>query len=407
MKAAKQILILAILALNSQLTTADWTVTPGVGTADGITLYADGQTIYAGTYFGAYRSTDNGNSWTSINNGFANSMHRVYDFYSNSGKLWCATEGSGLYYSTNNGNVWNREHGSYLTYSYAIAASSQYIIASSGSYCYYSTNMGSNWIIMDQGFDPDGKSGIVIKDNYVYSETSLSFLGSTSWSSIEGNLSGNSRYVNQLIASNNKLFIGTEAGIWSSTNNGTNWTNLNTALSTAQIRSIAVRDSVIILSSFSNSSQSHIYISRNNGSNWSEISTGLPANPRVERLAYNSNYVFAITENGFVYRRPFSEIVIGITPISTLVPDNFSISQNYPNPFNPTTNINFSVPKTGLVKITVFDIAGKEIFVIVNQQLTPGSYKVDFDGSKLSSGIYYYTLTAGDFVATKKMMLVK
>jgi len=98
---------------------------------------------------------------------------------------------------------------------------------------------------------------------------------------------------------------------------------------------------------------------------------------------------------------------VGIQNISSEFPDRFFLSQSYPNPFNPTTNINFTIPKSGFVKMIVYDINGREISTLVNQEMRPGSYKVDFDGSNLSSGIYYYTMTGGDFAETKKMMLVK
>ena len=85
----------------------------------------------------------------------------------------------------------------------------------------------------------------------------------------------------------------------------------------------------------------------------------------------------------------------------------YSLSQNYPNPFNPVTNIKFSIPTGSVVKLTVFDITGREVATLINQNLNAGSYTADFDASKLSSGIYFYTITAGDFTDTKKMMLVK
>jgi len=97
----------------------------------------------------------------------------------------------------------------------------------------------------------------------------------------------------------------------------------------------------------------------------------------------------------------------GIENISGLVPHNYNLSQNYPNPFNPKTLIEFSIPKSGNVKIAVFDILGREVSVLVNDFLTAGSYTVDFDASNFSSGVYFYSLRSGDFTATKKMMLVK
>lgn len=86
---------------------------------------------------------------------------------------------------------------------------------------------------------------------------------------------------------------------------------------------------------------------------------------------------------------------------------SFGLSQNYPNPFNPVTNINFSLPANATVKLVVYDMTGKELSVLVNEQLNAGTYKFDFDASHLSSGTYFYKLTAGDFSEVKKMILVK
>lgn len=98
---------------------------------------------------------------------------------------------------------------------------------------------------------------------------------------------------------------------------------------------------------------------------------------------------------------------IGITPISTEVPEGFELGQNYPNPFNPKTNVRIQMPKSGFVKLAVFDITGKEVSVLVNENLGAGIYNVDFDASHLSSGTYFYRIAAGNFSEVKKMILVK
>jgi subtilisin-like proprotein convertase family protein len=105
--------------------------------------------------------------------------------------------------------------------------------------------------------------------------------------------------------------------------------------------------------------------------------------------------------------RPNNIINVGIDPISTEIPDVYNLYQNYPNPFNPVTNIKFEIPKTSLVKITVYDILGKEIQSILNENKEPGIYEVKFDGSKLSSGTYFYRIEAGNYTAFKKMILLK
>jgi hypothetical protein len=104
--------------------------------------------------------------------------------------------------------------------------------------------------------------------------------------------------------------------------------------------------------------------------------------------------------------------LVGINQLSSEVPVEYSLSQNYPNPFNPMTKLKFQMPKSGFAVLTIFDALGKEIQVLVNQELTPGTYEVDFDGSDLPSGVYYYRLEAsaplsGAFTETKKMVLTK
>jgi hypothetical protein len=97
----------------------------------------------------------------------------------------------------------------------------------------------------------------------------------------------------------------------------------------------------------------------------------------------------------------------GINPISTEIPDKFSLSQNYPNPFNPTTKIRFSISNIQYVTLKVFDILGNEVSTLVNEQLKPGTYEVEFNGDNFASGVYYYTLQSESFNLTKRMVLIK
>lgn len=85
----------------------------------------------------------------------------------------------------------------------------------------------------------------------------------------------------------------------------------------------------------------------------------------------------------------------------------FDLKQNYPNPFNPTTNIKFAIPKNGFVSLKVFDITGREVSTLINENMKSGAYVVDFNASELSSGVYIYKLVTNEFTSTKKMTLVK
>ncbi|MEO8665524.1 MAG: choice-of-anchor B family protein [Ignavibacteria bacterium] len=94
---------------------------------------------------------------------------------------------------------------------------------------------------------------------------------------------------------------------------------------------------------------------------------------------------------------------------NTIIPDNFTLGQNYPNPFNPSTSIKFSLPENSVVSLKVFDINGREVADLINEKRNAGNYEMSFDANKysLSSGMYYYTLTAGNFKESKKMILIK
>jgi hypothetical protein len=89
------------------------------------------------------------------------------------------------------------------------------------------------------------------------------------------------------------------------------------------------------------------------------------------------------------------------------MPVNFSLAQNYPNPFNPTTNIKYSLMHSGLVKLIVYDILGRQIATLVNERQNAGTYDVPFNASALTSGVYFYRITAGSFSQTRKMVVLK
>lgn len=89
------------------------------------------------------------------------------------------------------------------------------------------------------------------------------------------------------------------------------------------------------------------------------------------------------------------------------IPTKFDLFQNYPNPFNPTSSIRYDIPKTGFVNISVYDILGRKIKVLVNEVKNPGYYEILFDARQLASGIYIYTIRTGDFTQSKKMIMMK
>jgi len=107
------------------------------------------------------------------------------------------------------------------------------------------------------------------------------------------------------------------------------------------------------------------------------------------------------------YLTKYSQTSLGYGEGENSVPHFFALHNSYPNPFNPTTTIMYDIPKSSRVRLTVFDILGQEVAKLVDEEKESGAYQAKFDASKLSSGIYFYCLTAGSFSSTKKLLLLK
>ncbi|HOM66387.1 MAG TPA: T9SS type A sorting domain-containing protein, partial [Ignavibacteriales bacterium] len=99
--------------------------------------------------------------------------------------------------------------------------------------------------------------------------------------------------------------------------------------------------------------------------------------------------------------------VLGVQVVDNVKPASYVLEQNYPNPFNPTTNIKFALTNAGFTTLKVYDMLGREVATLVNENLAAGTYNVNFDAANLTTGIYVYELRSGSVKLSKKMMLVK
>ena len=344
-----------------------WTQTP-LNNTSVWSFAVNGNYIFAGTNGGIYLSTNSGTTWTqtSLNN------HWVWSLAVNGNNIFAGTHGSGVYLSTNNGTSWTQTSLNQTVGSLAVNGNNVYAgiigfiqrqrtfhIDSNG--VYLSTNNGINWTL-----------------------TSLI-----------------NQYVSSLAVNGNNIFAGTEfgKGVYLSTDNGTSWTL--TSLNDITAWSLVINGNNI----FAGTSGSGVYLSTNNGTSWTQRNEGL-GNVSVFALSISNNFIFAGTDTGGVYRRPLDELV-DIQPISSEIPQGFSLSQNYPNPFNPKTIINYQCSMFNFVSLKVYDVLGNEIATLVNEKQNPGSYSVDWDASNYPSGIYFYKLQMDNFSETKKMTLIK
>jgi photosystem II stability/assembly factor-like uncharacterized protein len=263
----------------------------------------------------------------------------------------------------------------------------------------------------------------------------------------------------------NVIYVGTDdAHIWVSTNNGTNWTEISNSLPERWVTRIVVdpNDENIVYVTFSGlkwrDPQPHVYRSTNKGNDWTDISSNLPDAP-VNAFAVDNNYANVLylgsdvgmyvsfntgaswevlgeglpvlpigdikihpAENYLAagtYGRSMYKIdlndVTGIENQNYELLNEFSLEQNYPNPFNPATKIKFTIPSVTLkqaqdgskVLLKIYDVLGKEVSIIINEEKPAGTYEVSFNGEGFASGVYFYKLTAGGYSETKKMLLIK
>ncbi len=352
-------------------------------------LLTIGQNIFAGTLYGLYSTSDEGSMWdtTSLNSGLP------INCLAGMGTNIFAAFGQGIFRSTNSGLTWTQS-GFYDTAVSALCVNGQTIFAGTSFGLYISTNYGQTWLTS------------ILNDyiKYLANNGSNIFAGTTdkiyyspdngqSWTltTIDSTYSIHSLGVN-----GSTVFTGTGNGLYISTNNGQLWTQ---SMGESSVNSIISFDSIV----FVGSSQG-VYFSRDNGATWTKINEGLEYKP-VLSLAIANDYIYAGTRGYSVWKRYIPELS-GIENINNSVPRNYKLYQNYPNPFNPTTKIKYDIPKEGFITIKIYDIVGREIYSTHEYNL-PGKYEMTFDGSKYASGIYFYRIQAGDFVAVKKMLMIK
>jgi hypothetical protein len=124
-------------------------------------------------------------------------------------------------------------------------------------------------------------------------------------------------------------------------------------------------------------------------------------------LILKDSNLFIGTSTGGVWRRPLTEIITNIKETIKSLPFHFELMQNFPNPFNSSTIFSFTLPRTLSTSLKVYDITGREVATILSQELTAGKHSRRWTADNLSSGVYYCRIQAGNFIKTKKLILLK
>jgi len=219
------------------------------------------------------------------------------------------------------------------------------------------------------------------------------------------------------LGENTGWICGSSSRIYKTTNSGINWSPYNTGV-TAGLSSIEFYNNS---KGWACGDSGKIIYSTNGGINWTRQLTGVSHSLSLMSFpTENTGYVI-----GVLFTTPYSHENIllktttgGLIPVENVsfeIPDKFTLRQNYPNPFNPVTKIKFEIPPTPLssigegpgVRLIVYDVLGREVVVLVNEQLKPGTYEGEFDGTNYPSGVYFYKLITADNTETKSMVLLK
>jgi hypothetical protein len=414
----------------------NWTsASAGLTGASIFTLASSGTDIFAGGWEGVFRSTNNGESWSAVDSGLT--LPAPISALAISGtNLFVGTDEylgySGVFRSANMGESWSAADSGLTHLSvFALTFAGANLFAGTRDGVFLSTDNGTSWTPVNKGLpiypNPVDNSGAVtclaVDGTRLYAGTNqdgvfLSTNNGTSWTPVDSGLTQKSVY--SLAVSGANLFAGTyEGGVFLSTDSGTSWTEVDTGLPHGDFAPprgicLAVSGTKVFVGTahrMGMHGSGDIFLSTNNGSSWTEVRAGLPHTggwyPMIYCLAVSGNNLFAGTENASVWRRSLSEMPAAIEPVTRELPCEFVLHQNYPNPFNPNTGVRFQVPGVSDVKITVYDMLGREVATLVNERKQPGTYEATFDGSALSSGSYIYRMTAGSFAQSRKMLLVK
>lgn len=373
---------------------------------------------------GVFVSTDRGATWTASNSGLIASGNPVAlsNMISKEGIIFgAASTGNnsipqGIFSSTDSGATWNPANTGLKQYStvynFYIDADTLYACLKEG--LYRTTDNGANWTTWGTGLPKGMIYSVVVKNDTMYAANASvnvyrSLNRGRTWVTVKTTIK-DYYYPGSLFVAENKLYAiaNTNYGkLLSCADTGATWVEVNGAALGNQVQSvIAVKNYLL-----ARVMDKGLFLSTNGGTDWTDINKGLFKGSlqslSVSYIAWDTIYAW-LNEGGLVKR---GAIEVGLTKVrenrTVNIPQEISLQQNFPNPFNPTTTITFSLSSNFNTTLKVYDILGKEVATLVNENLSPGKYSIQFNATKLSSGIYFYRLQTGNFVETKRMVILK
>jgi len=354
--------------------------------------------IYVGTLGSRIFITESGGvGWSQLSPGVVGNY--TYSLTQHNQNIYAGTD-EGLFVSSDNGKTWNNfTNGKLSGTVYAVVVNSNgSIMVGTNFGVYVSHDGGNSWSL-------SSLSGVAVlfmtidKNDKIYAVTDNGKV----WKSFEGTIwydCNLNRDDIQTIAVNDvgEIFVGVYGGIIHSSDGGINW--VENQFTNTYVYSIAFNSSQDIFAGTYNG----VYVSRNNGQNWTFA--GLNGSSVLSLVLDDKQIIYAGVYQKGVFRSEQS--VTGVKTVSAEFPTSYYLYQNYPNPFNPTTKIKFSIPEKSQVSLRIFNILGQQVATILDEtMMNVGTYEIEFDGSNLPSGIYFYRFSTGKFLQTRKMVLVE
>ncbi len=365
------------------------------------------QYVFAGNTTGkVYRSDNDGISWVQQ---YLSGV--IKGVTKNGEKLFAVAENGDLFSSLNMGQLWEQVLTN-IKVNNPVAISSlgqDLFIGSSNNGIYKSTDMGNTWLNFSAGIENQKIINMIVINGvlYVGTETGVYILQNNGviFSKIDQIGNGKIYFIK---AEGNNIIINSNMRIWTSINGGDVWQKLETGYYWWDAFYDGYYDgqNIILLCDDNYNYDGFLHVSVDNGLNFDKFRYGISSTGLKNLVKINNSLVYSTTWNG-VWRLPLN-FYVGVKEVKTdILPTNVNLSQNYPNPFNPSTTIEFTIPQNDHVILKVYDILGKEVATLLNEELTVGGYKINWVPEKLASGIYFAVMQVGKFNKTIKMNYLK